>query len=323
MLLERLVKGVRHLVGRQGFTGTDYFANFLDNRPATFGRQGPGLERQDRLGKGLLPLGTRQSHRPRGNGVGFAAMGVQYLGAQFRQRFGNGLGNLSRVTVLDGGHSGRRVGVVLGALDGEKHVVVLCLRLDVEDAAPRIDEVLGGHRAAVAPAGIVAKRERVDQSVGRDRPALGDAGAGSLRGRIHHGQPLEQGREHSTIVQGGRFRRIEGRHFGPLTEPQVGRPTFKGLRENGAENQHVEKADDGKTENDASPTTQRHQSGSPADAEPDMIHPAPADDDRTCQGRFAARRNGLANWLPNGPRRGRRHSHSRQRGDRQTGWVTS
>ena len=106
-----------------------------------------------------------------------------------------------------------------GILDGIEDRRVLGQGGRIGTAAQAVDEVIGRHRIAVAPAPLALQSEGVDEAIVTDRPALGSAGNQRAVGRFGH-QAFKEIAQH--IGSGDAFRamRIQGFGLGAVAPAQ-------------------------------------------------------------------------------------------------------
>ena len=97
---------------------------------------------------------------------------------------------------------------MLGAADTVQHRGVFGAEARREHPLVTEEEIGGGHRVAVRPAGIFAQAEGPGLAVFRHRPAFGDAGDGVQVLRVVIHQAFEEGGDNMALTQSGNGLRI-------------------------------------------------------------------------------------------------------------------
>ena len=109
--------------------------------------------------------------------------------------------------------SGLPVKIRFGLINTEQHVGVFRSDVRIQHPLPRVFNILGRNRRAVAPTDAVAQIKRIYLAVRRNLPRSGQS-------RLRHvmvvqtGQPLENLQFHVAFWQGRRHRRIQARRLG-------------------------------------------------------------------------------------------------------------
>ena len=115
---------------------------------------------------------------------------------------------------------------MLGAADTVQHRGVFGAEARREHPLVTEEEIGGGHRVAVRPAGIFAQAEGPGLAVFRHRPAFGDARDGMQVLRVVIHQAFEEGADDMAFAEPGDRLRVESGRLGHIIDNQV---AFGGL----------------------------------------------------------------------------------------------